>query len=110
MSFGFFRNNTSRATSRRPHRRSVFRAIEQLEDRRMLANAPPNLAAIANTTGMTGREVVITLNVSDADGAAAKMFFFFNPDKPPVNTATIKNAPQPFFGTPRVTQLGAFLF
>ena len=109
MKFGFFRRKQQRMSNIRGTR-YTFRSIEQLEDRRLLTNAPPNLAAIANAPATTGTELVIQLNVTDAETAADQLFVFFDPDEMPVTNATIDNATKTFHWTPTTAQVGDFRF
>jgi hypothetical protein len=109
MRFGFFgENKRARQSSLRHARRhSAFRSIEQLEDRRMLINNAPDLAAVAPVNGSPGTEVVVPLTVSDAAGEtpAAELFVFLDPDEAPAG-ATIDNATRTLRFTPTAAQVG----
>lgn len=110
MRFGFFGNKkTRRSSGRHARRRSTFRSVEQLEDRRMLVNDAPDLV-VADATGTPGTEVVVPLNVSDTETPAAELFVFFDPDDPRAANATIDNSTKTFRWTPDADQLGEFTF
>jgi hypothetical protein len=108
MKFGFFgRKNNRHSDIRSLRRRSVSRFIERLEDRRMMVNTPPNLAAINNATATVGTELVVQLAVTDTETtAAADLFVFLDPDDNLVTNATIDNATKTFRWTPTAEQGG----
>ena len=107
MKFRLFGRKKIRHTSLRSSERRPFsQFIEQLEDRRMMVNTPPNLAAINNATATVGTELVIQLAVTDTETPAAETFVFFDPDDNLVTNATIDNATKTFRWTPTAAQGG----
>jgi hypothetical protein len=107
MRFGFFGRNRSHRTNQRTFRGRPFsQFIEQLEDRRMMVNTPPNLAAITNATATVGTELVIQLAVTDTETPAAETFVFLDPDDNLVMNATVDNATKTFRWTPTAAQGG----
>jgi hypothetical protein len=107
MKFGPFGRKKIRPTSLRSLQRRPFsQFIEQLEDRRMMVNTPPNLATINNATAAVGTELVIQLAVTDTETPAAETFIFFDPDDNLVTNATIDSATKTLRWTPTAAQGG----
>jgi hypothetical protein len=92
------------------NRESLFRSFEVLEERRLLANVPPDLGPIANQTATPGDELVVDLSASDADGPVGDLHVFLDPDETPAVGAVVDPAEREFRWTPTAAQAGTFRF